>query len=309
MRFPTIYRWTLALATLFGALSQGGCAIDDDRDICCYNTLMEFSYVPYGIEELTTYIHSFRHFVFDDQGRFVCEILHGKDLRRQRFDLPEGDYTMISLGNAEQQLAFDASDHTLRSLEMELAQRTASGKYLNADELYWGICPMHVVKGNDNRFVTRMNNIHCHLHVKVVWYNMPEEVGDYRLELSGVPVGYSLNPESCYRVDDKILPAINGNLETYVRRTPLKAQELQAEFITMRYTDDTLPVFRLWFGEQAVTEPIDLGRAFETWGWRPQATAVQEYRIQLTIYSNGTVEVRPWIDADVEDWQNGGTFS
>ena len=30
---------------------------------------------------------------------------------------------------------------------------------------------------------------------------------------------------------------------------------------------------------------------------------------QAVTSPNGTVEVRPWIDADVEDWQNGGTFS
>lgn len=304
-----IRRWPLVLAALLGALAQTGCAIDDDRDICCNNTLMEFKYIPYGIEELTSYIHSFRHLVFDAEGRFVCEILHDGDLHRQRFDLPEGDYTMISLGNADQELAFDASDHTLRSLEMELVCRSGEGSYMNADELFWGVCPMHIGKGNNNRFVTYMNNIHCHLHIKVMWYNMPNDVGDYRMELSQVPVGYALDPERSYTINDKILPADNGMRATHVQMVPLKAQELQTEFITLRYGDDSIPVFRLWFGERPVTNAIDLSRAFRTWGWRPSATAVQEYRIQLTIYSNGTVEVKPWIDADVEDWQNGGTFS
>ena len=113
-----------------------------------------------------------------------------------------------------------------------------------------------------------------------------------------------------------------------MERTPLKAQELRGEFVTMRYTAEHIPVFRLWFGDKAVTEPIDLRRAFRTWGWNPDAAAVQEYRIQLTLsnaidearqgygkkiittrYADGSVEVRPWIDADVEDWQDGGTFN
>ena len=168
---------------------------------------------------------------------------------------------------------------------------------------------MEVDETRRNSFVTYMNNIHSHLHVKVTWNNMPEDVGDYRMELQQVPIGYTLGPDGVYRVGDKIIPRNPDTLATYVRRTPLKAQEMQDEFITVRYTRDRIPVFQLWFGDKAVTSPIDLSRAFNTWGWNPEATAVQDYRIQLTLFANGTVEVRPWIDADVEDWQNGGTFS
>ena len=84
---------------------------------------------------------------------------------------------------------------------------------------------------------------------------------------------------------------------------------MRGEFVTLRYTADQIPVFRLWFGDKAVTEPIDLRRAFRTWGWNPDAAAVQEYRIPLTLFADGSVGVRPWIDADVEDWQDGGTFN
>ena len=239
----------------------------------------------------------------------MYEIPSGTDLHTLRFSLPSGQYTMLTIGNSEQMLAFRAEDHTLNSLVMELTDTTPSGKYLNADELYWGVCPMEVDETRRNSFVTYMNNIHSHLHVKVTWNNMPEDVGDYRMELQQVPIGYTLGPDGVYRVGDKIIPLNTDTLATYVRRTPLKAQEMQDEFITVRYTRDRIPVFQLWFGDKAVTSPIDLSRAFNTWGWNPEATAVQDYRIQLTLFANGTVEVRPWIDADVEDWQNGGTFS
>ena len=206
-------------------------------------------------------------------------------------------------------LAFEAGDRTLATLEMELAGLTPSGEYLDADELYWGVCRMHVDGSRQQTFTTYMNNIHCHLHVKVMWHNMPEDVGAYRMEIGQVPVGYSLCPDRCHTVGDKLIPAGNGKLATHVERTPLKAQELRGEFVTMRYTAEHIPVFRLWFGDKAVTEPIDLRRAFRTWGWNPDAAAVQEYRIQLTLFADGSVEVRPWIDADVEDWQDGGTFN
>lgn len=237
----------------------------------------------------------------------------GDSLRRAdpdvAFSLPDGDYTLLTLGNAESPLAFEAGDRTLATLEMELAGLTPSGEYLDADELYWGVCRMHVDGSRQQTFTTYMNNIHCHLHVKVMWHNMPEDVGAYRMEIGQVPVGYSLCPDRCHTVGDKLIPAGNGKLATHVERTPLKAQELRGEFVTMRYTAEHIPVFRLWFGDKAVTEPIDLRRAFRTWGWNPDAAAVQEYRIQLTLFADGSVEVRPWIDADVEDWQDGGTFN
>lgn len=286
-----------------------GCSVSDPRDECCGNIEVNIHYVPYGVEEFTTYLHSLRHFLFDETGHFLYEVPAGPQLQRLRFTLSEGSYTLLTLGNADQELSFKTSDHTLSTLEMELSQRTPKGKYLNSDELYWGYTYLEVTNPQPQRYDTYMNNIHCHLHVKVQWSNMPEDIGTYRMELHELPVGYTLNPEAAQTIGDKVIPPDNGNLSTYVQRTELKSQELRGEFVTMRYTSSYIPVFELWFGEKAVTSPIDLGRAFKTWGWDPDATAVQEYRIQLTIYSNGSVEVRPWIDADVEDWQDGGTFS
>ena len=37
------------------------CSLEDDRDICCGNIRMEIRYVPYGVEELATYILSLIH--------------------------------------------------------------------------------------------------------------------------------------------------------------------------------------------------------------------------------------------------------
>lgn len=169
------------------------CSLEDDRDICCGNIRMEIRYVPYGVEELATYIRSLRHFVFDAGGRFVREIPSGEPIRMLRFSLPDGDYTLLTLGNAESPLAFEAGDRTLATLEMELAGLTPSGEYLDADELYWGVCRMHVDGSRQQTFTTYMNNIHCHLHVKVMWHNMPEDVGAYRMEIGQVPVGLAPN--------------------------------------------------------------------------------------------------------------------
>lgn len=303
----------LRCAVLMSLFLLAGCAIEDDRDVCCGNVVMEYSYTPYGVEELSECIHSMRHFLFDGDGRYVSEVGDDGGKLRQRVALSAGEYTMVTVGNMDRPLNFDASDGTLQTLEMELSARSrAAGggvdDYDNSDELYWGICRMSVRGSGNERFVTHMSNIHCHLAVRVIWYNMPEYVGDYRMELDNVSVGYALSPDRTYVVGDKVMPASNGHTGRYVVTVPLRAQELQTEFVTLRYSDDRLPCLRLWFGDTAVTGPIDLGRAFETWGWRADAAAVQEYRIQLTIYSDNTVEVKPWVEADVEDWQDGGSF-
>lgn len=289
-------------------LSAVGCSVGDDRDMCCGNVVVTYRYLPYGVDELSTYIDTMRHYVFDGEGRYVGEVGDGCSNRCQQFMLPDGDYTMVTLGNVRSDMGFDVGGCTLESLELELLEQTRSGAYDNSDEIYWGFCPMHIEGRGEHRFEMRMNNIHSHLHVKVVWYNMPSYVGDYRMELSGVPVGYSLTPSRAYGVDDKYMPSGNGALGVHALSVPLRAQELHGEFVTFRYDDDTIPTFRLWFGDEAITGEIDLGRAFGVWGWRPESTAVQEYRIQLTIYSDDTVEVKPWVETDVEDWEDGGSF-
>ena len=104
------------------------------------------------------------------------------------------------------------------------------------------------------------------------------------------------------------MPDTIGELGSYRLRVPLRSQELYGQFVTLRYWDDLMPVFRLWFGDKAITQEIDLTRAFRAWGWFPGCTHIQEYRIQIQLFSNGTVEVSPWSDMSIEDWVNGGTF-
>ena len=152
---------------------------------------------------------------------------------------------------------------------------------------------------------TYMNNIHCHLEIKVVWDNMPEYIGDYEMELENVHAGYSLCPERSQQAGGFTVPACGekrpptGYACRCARRSSLR------EFVTLRYTDERIPTFRLWFGSEQITPDIDLGRAFRTWGWYPSNTHVQQYRIQVKIFGDGRVEVTPWLDTSVEDWVNG----
>ena len=55
--------------------------------------------------------------------------------------------------------------------------------------------------------------------------------------------------------------------------------------------------------------PIDLGKAFAQWGWNPDTRAEQIYRIEIVIKDKNNVTLRPWFDATINDWVNGGSIS
>lgn len=141
MGWREVHRIVFRLLAAALLLSSAGCSIDDDRDVCCGNVVVEYRYLPYGVDELPTYITSMRHFVFDGDGRYVCEVGDGSNSRRQRFTLPDGDYTMVTLGNAGGSLKFDPEEQTLGTLEAELATQTRAGLYANCERTLLGSVP------------------------------------------------------------------------------------------------------------------------------------------------------------------------
>lgn len=301
------------------------CSLDDYRDECCERgPAMRYSYCPYGQEAFAEYISTLRHYLFDEAGNYLGELSPGADLQYQPLSLEAGSYTMVTVGNAsEQTLCECAPQQGLENFELAVRQRYEDREDLlcNGDQLYWGVksfemdgaggargLPVEGTRGATEEMITYMNNIHCHMEVKVVWDNMPERVGDYEMELENVHAGYSLCPERSQQAGGFIVPACGEETATHRLRVPLRSQELYGEFVTLRYTDERIPTFRLRFASEQITPDIDLGRAFRTWGWYPSDTHVQKYRIQVKIFGDGRVEVTPWIDASVEDWVNGGTF-
>ena len=324
--FRGIVLWPV-LAVLFA-----GCSLDDDRDLCCPDDYaMHYSYRPYGTEAFAEHIFSLRHFLYDDAGRFVEELRPGENLQYQTLFLAPGHYAMVTVGNGGDMTVIDTAgalsleDLSLRSdngydgyvLPPDKGIRHSS----NTDELFWGvkyfsIAPDGLTRGlardgveEPGRAVTYMNNIHCHLHIHVEWANVPPHVGDYEMELDGIASGYCLDPARSLPTGggDFIVPESAGRT-SHRLRVPLKSRELNGEFVTLRYSDGMIPIFRLFSGAGQVSPDIDLGRAFRTWGWSPSETHVQEYRIRIRIHSDGRAEVSPEIEASVEDWINGGTF-
>ena len=84
---------------------------------------------------------------------------------------------------------------------------------------------------------------------------------------------------------------------------------LSGEFITLRYRADRIPTIQVFYGDEEITMPIDLSKAFAQWGWNPDTRAEQIYRIEIVIKDKNNVTLRPWFDATINDWVNGGSIS
>ncbi len=316
-------RWALRACVAAVMCALCGCSLDDDRDLCCPERLtMNYVYRPTGVEVFGDHIFSLRHFLFGESGEYIGELPPGADLQRQPLDLREGIYTMVTVGNSSGNTLHEHGDDRMLG---QFTLSHASGP-ANADELFWGVKRFMVntdglgieLRSRDsdepetgevrNRLLTEMNNIHCHLSVTVEWANRPTHIGVYDMELTGVPSRYSLHPDDASQTADGF--TVPGHRETadHRLRVPLRQLELQAEFVTLRYTDEAIPTLRISFDGEPAAPDIDLGKAFRTWGWRPSATHVQEYRILVRIISPDRADVYPQVRGSVEDWVNGGSF-
>ncbi|MDE7449462.1 MAG: FimB/Mfa2 family fimbrial subunit [Paramuribaculum sp.] len=309
------------------AVSAGllcGCSLEDPRDICCTDaSAMTYTYRPYGTEAFTDYIFTLRHFLFLREGELIGELPPGEDLTYQPLDLPQGEYTMVTLGNAAASTVLNhdmcphVSGFTLR--------HTPSTEGGHADELYWGI--RHFAIDSDHRatdlgptsgrttpgaltrLTTEMNNIHCHITIRVEWANMPLYIGTHIMELDGVPSHYRLDPEEISDAGGFVIPEVSDSLTRHRISVAMDAHTLEGEFTTLRLTDEHIPTLRLYYNGEQVGPDMDLGKAFTAWGWHPSRIHVQKYQILVRLYGDGSAELSPSLDASVADWINGGTFS
>ena len=312
-------------AIVLAGITLCGCSLEDERDLCCerYN-MMRYVYRPYGVDEFQGNIHTLRHLLYDQRGRYLREMPSGSDLQYQTLALPEGSYTMVTLGNFGDGQRLNLGDApSLEELELSVASRfeDSDGVRGNCDEIFWGIsnfdvdasgyitCHDYRRKYTDYTYpATEMNNIHCHLKVRVEWANMPLYFGDYILELSDVASHYSLDPGRSQDAGGFTGPP-PGSPSVCRLRVPLWGDELEGEFVTLRYSDDHIPTLRIFHDDLQIGPDIDLRRAFAAWGWKPDEIHVQEYAIDIKLYNNGRAEVSPHFEGVISDWVNGGNFS
>lgn len=302
------------------------CSVDDYRDMSCESVRLDYRYVRQDFDEYEGHVRHLRHFLFDQQGNFIREEMQdpasSQTLRLRQ--LPWGEYTMLTVGNATDNTQLTPQTVNLQAMLLSLPDVQPDGSRANGDQLFWNACEFVAEKNKERRYVCDLSNIHCHLFVRVFWNNRPPRNGTYTMQLEGVPVENTLDPR---REHQRVIifdnegvkgntstqnravhsfPGLIGELGTHIVQAPLYNFELQGEFITLRYTNSHIPVFRLYFGPEAITKPIDLAKAFAAWGWRPDQHLEQVYRIQMEIFDDGKVVVEQWADTAVLDWVNGG---
>ncbi|MDE6247716.1 MAG: FimB/Mfa2 family fimbrial subunit [Muribaculaceae bacterium] len=308
------------------------CELDDARDLCCPDkAAMRYTYLPFGYELFPTYIFNLSHYLYDNGGNYLGMVPPGSDPQYQILTLEPGEYTMVTVGNPSlgvTDLRHQERDHisafTLTSIAR--LEDPMQEFFSNTDELFWGISSFAISEDGtakmlrrltrqswlddplyETAMITEMYNIHCHFRIRVEWANMPPAIGEYQMELDGVSTSYSLHPERAADGGGFMVPEGMGRGKHRIR-VPLKSQELNGAFVTLRLKNGSLPTLRIFFGENQVSPDINLAKAFRSWGWNPDITHVQKYSILLRLNSDGSADLYPSIDGIIEDWTDGGSF-
>ncbi len=307
------------------------CNIDDDRDICCEGICIDFRYSKGGGDVFPQFISSMRHFVFDESG-VLLHVIEGDETNLQRLSfasLPVGSYSLITLANLGEatDLGNPLTGVTRKSeFLLKLNAPRADGYMANGDKLYWGVLDFVSEHNKQHCYLCDMSNIFCRLTVTVRWRDT-QPVGDtpFTLQLREVPGQYALDNDHSYAIlvsgensstvstDTRVVhrfPLVNEEASTLLDHrveAPRLAGRVRARFITLRYTDDRIPLLRVYRDNAPVMKEIDLSKVFRSWKWEVSNNIEQDYEIEIEILDDGTVIVSSG-DAQVLDWIDGGSI-
>ena len=300
------------------------CSLDDDRDECC-GIRIHFDYFETGEDLFKQEIRFMRHFLFDGYGLFIKELSSNYDQDIVLMDLEEGDYRLITIANSTDRTWLTDMQEKITTLEefqlrINTLQQTREDddeteetdgetdvNYGNADQLCYGNVTFTVGDEISQQLTSVLSNIHCHLHVFVYWKKQLPYGGQYTLKAYNVPSGYQLG--DTYDLADQVFPKETDTLVVHDKSEFPVNFELEFEIISMRYTNEVIPVLQLFHDDEPITRLVQLKRAFDWWGWYPSTTLVQDYWLQMEIDVDGTVRLNRWGRGRVLDWINGGTIA
>lgn len=290
------------------------CSLDDERDECCQAGTVRFRYLYVGMDRFADYVKDMRYLLFDGEGRYLHDMppTDASLPNKVRVDmLAGGDYTLVGVGNLDDYASLEGyAEEGLEAFRLRVDQYSphGDGTFANGDRLYWGECRFMIVPGAFNGFLGEMANVHCVLRLRVEWERVPEFSEGYRFRLEGVGRGMEMHGGNAKYIDVQAFPPVESYGGSMTEDVPLRQFALQAELVTLRWTDAEIPSFRLMHGDEFVTKSIDLGRAFRQWGWHPDRAPVQEYELRMLVRANGSIEVNQGLRAGVGDWENGGVI-
>ena len=289
------------------------CNLEDGRDECCmdYDTV-RFRYLYHGNDSFMDYIEQVRYFLFDGEGGYLGEMRPREDAMNKVSiaALSTGGYTLVAVGNLDDYASVCGhADGGLREFRLAVNHLHASGEaFANGDRLYWGECAFSIVPDAPNNYLGEMSNVHCVLTVRVEWERLPQYDSGYRFVLDGIGTGMRFCGDGAPAIGVQKFPEVHGCHGRMCEEVVLRRFALQAGLVTLRWSDNTIPCFRLYHGDEAVTKAVDLGMVFERWGWKPSMVPVQEYKIRMLIKSDGSIEVNVGLSSGVNDWDDGGVL-
>lgn len=270
---------------------------------------IRLSYVTPLTVQYETDIDSLLWLLYDGNGHCV-KTLRMDRLQRQFFDredLPDGDYTVVCIANATSRSFIDNKTLTLDSLALWADTRRPDGTFDNVDDLFWTMQTFTMFEGSQTVELPLVD-IHCHLHVRLWWKGVPTRSdSDYTLRLYGVPLSYRAGSTGLV-IGGLPHPELADTLGEHRIEVEPYNFIISGEFVTMRWTDDHVPLLQLWCGDEPVTPLIDLYGVFSEWHWSPDRTLAQDYWLNIEVRLDGSVDVSAGGRGRIVDWQDGGTI-
>ena len=323
-----MYSFLLPLVAMILLLSA--CSTDDYYDICCDDLCIDFRYSRGAKDVFPEYIKNMRHFLFSAEGRFLKEIEADKShLQHLHIEhIEEGSYKIVTLGNSSAVSHLSAlvpKQTNLDDFLLTISNQRSDDKQNDSDPLYWGVCSFLYKRNTTQRYLCDMSNIHCLLTVSVVWKDTQPQADDFIMQIRGVSGTYNLSPEHSsvqYVLGDNLqsIPTIDrvvhrfpyvyediSRLVVHRKEVPRLAGRVKATIRSLRYTDTSVPYFQLlnMDGTPAMRE-IHLLKPFKEWGWKISDNIEQNYEIEIALYDDGKIVVRPGGEANILDWIDGG---
>lgn len=263
--------------------------------------------LPQGVD-FGSSIDTMRWLLYNESGLLLRELnMHPRQQQYLTSDeLPEGKYTVVNIGNQTTRSVVDGLN-SLSQLAVQANTQTAGGWYENTDHLFWQMRHF-TVSGSQTVVELPLADVHCHLHVHVVWQGLPRQQGDWTLRLYGVPLSFQ----------GGIPWTTRGGAQHPLTRSDTRGEhrisvrmlnyELQGIFTTFRWTSDCVPTLQVWCDDGPASPRLDLQRAFQQWGWNPDRIVAQDFWLEVTINGDDSADVRASSRLGVADWIDGGTL-
>ena len=137
-----------------GALPAVCLLLEDDRDICCGNIRMEIRYVPTASKRARDLYPLAASLRLRCRGPFRAGRFPPRADPDVAFFASRRRLQLLTLGNAESPLAFEPATGRSRHSKWNWRASRLRANTLDADELYWGVCRMHVDGSRQQTFTT-----------------------------------------------------------------------------------------------------------------------------------------------------------